>query len=112
MIQKENVERSERHSGEKFSYGTTWGRCPSCGREVLLPCLACRMKILRSFNRAGREAAVETPEDLGIDLKHEGERLRYEEVRRYRDKYGKPMFGNDASQENRNQPVSQQDGVR
>lgn len=79
------------HEGE-------WGRCPYCGCEVLLPCLACRVESLRYFNRAGRRSIQEeVPEDLSLNWRNDEERSRYEQLRSYREKYDRPMFGNTES---------------
>ena len=61
------------------------GRCPECGRLIMLPCLACRIM--------GTEMDFDVVEKgvLELNLKDD-EQLRYLEVHAYRKQYGIPMF--------------------
>ena len=59
------------------------GRCPTCGRLVKLPCLACRLEKTRPERPPQAEQAPTETEELGVDLRG-AERARYQRLRRAR----------------------------
>jgi len=62
------------------------GRCPECGRLIMLPCLACQVT-------ASKENALETMAVSTLEIELHGEDMeRYRRIRAYRDRHGVPMF--------------------
>ena len=84
-LEEKATRAAERHGG-----GLVWARiwrvnaqrCPNCGRNVVLPCLACEvLEVLRAgrvrpFAEVGGDGG-----DLAIRLRTAGERRRYEAIR-------------------------------
>jgi len=83
-IQQES-ERSKRKGYEVFHDGEL-GRCPKCGRLIMLPCLVCKIKNI--------EVDFEIAEENGVlELELRGnEQIRYRQVRAYRERHGISMF--------------------
>ena len=62
------------------------GRCPECGRLIMLPCLACQLK-------ATVEDTLETTSEFQLEIELKGDDMeRYQQIRAYRDRHGVPMF--------------------
>jgi hypothetical protein len=70
---------------ELFHDGTL-GRCPNCGRLIMLPCLACDIVESGWESHDENDGGKITPELYGETLN------RYQRIRTYRDKYGVSMF--------------------
>ena len=78
-------ENSRRKGHELFHDGEL-GRCPECGRLIMLPCLACRLK-------ERDKESNEQPNEFGLALELRGlEEVRYRQVRIYRETYGISWF--------------------
>jgi len=79
----QHSEISRRKDYELFHDGTL-GRCPNCGRLIMLPCLACATNE-REIPDEGGECAFEV-ELYGAELE------RYLRIRAYRDRFGVSRF--------------------
>ena len=80
-------EISRRKDHELFHEGTL-GRCPGCGRLIMLPCLACAVR--ESGNDDFGETIHESCQ-LKLEL-HDSELERYLRLRAYRDRFGVSRF--------------------
>lgn len=80
------AETTRRKDYELFHEGVL-GRCPECGRLIMLPCLACAVR------ETEMEFTEETPPDIGLGLElGAAEQKRYENIRKYRNQYGMSLF--------------------
>jgi hypothetical protein len=73
------------------------GRCTSCGRLIMLPCLACQ---LENVPLKEEDELVISQHNISLELQLTGSyKRRYEQVRAYREQYGIPLFGNEVEEE-------------
>jgi len=79
-------EISRRKDYELFHDGTL-GRCPECGRLIMLPCLACAVQ--ESSDDDFGETIHESCHKLEL---HDSELERYLRLRAYRERFGVPLF--------------------
>ena len=85
---KDRIERVKEAWEEDWT-GRPYERCPICGAKVRLPCLAC---IIRTLSEKQNVAYRNMPGLVfGLDLE-ERHRLRYEQVRAWREAQKDPNF--------------------
>jgi len=82
---QQESEKSRRRDFELYHDGVL-GRCPECGRLIMLPCLACR---IGEIEMDDPDAVEESEFELELN---EAERQRYRQVRNHRVQYGISMF--------------------
>gem|GEM_PF-5466607 len=67
-------------------------RCPNCGWQVTMPCLACQMDRFKTvFGSEGYHFGESGEAIISLELR-KNELERYQQVRNHREKYGVPMF--------------------
>jgi transcriptional regulator with XRE-family HTH domain len=59
--------RKREREDEFVATGAPWGRCPTCGGMVQMPCLACRVRAIREERRrsAGGTGSLSARESAG-----------------------------------------------
>jgi len=86
---KDKIERPREEWEEDWT-GRPFQRCPHCGAKVQLPCLAC---IIRNVLQKSEPSVFRNPPGLLLHLElEERHRVRYEQVKAWREAQKNPDF--------------------
>jgi len=86
QTEAEQESKKIKRQGYEVFHDGELGRCPKCGRLIMLPCLARKIKNI--------EIGFEIVEEKGVlELELRGnEQIRYQQLRAYRERHGISML--------------------